>query len=167
MIILVMTVTALISCNSARHTVTGQNDVYKGTWQHQNGNRLFIVSLWSDGEYTKGHYKMVETNNGVPGDLIFTSRKYYGNGFYFPPVITGLYDSQYGLSGSFSDNTISGYTKDFKSGVFVMKIIPQSNPATATWKVEEAKGLKTGVQPSFSIPTDIILTKVSNEVDLD
>ena len=42
-----------------------------------------------------------------------------------------------------------------------------SCPVTAMWKVEEKPGMRVDFIPGFSIPTDVILTKVSDEIDLE
>ncbi|QYJ67366.1 hypothetical protein [Flavobacterium litorale] len=145
---------------------------YEGTWHYIDGNELFVVSLWKedDGKF-RGYYKKVEHNNGIIGATIFNSRKVNIHGFVFPPVIFGSFHNLYGLSGSIRDNTIQNNAEDFKGGRFRMQINSDTNctncPVTATWKVEETSGLRVDYVLGYSIPTDIILTKVSDEIDLD
>ena len=143
----------------------------EGTWHYENGNRIFIVKLWQDDDYYIGHYEMREFNSGVIGNLLFTSRKAYGNNIYFPCTIYGIYDN-FKLAGSLCDNTAIGDDDDCKDGVFIMSItasLPGCTTCveTASWKVTEPKGLKVGYEPPFSIPTDAVLTKVSNTVTFD
>ena len=97
---------------------------YEGTWHYQDGNELFIVSLWKEDDGTfSGYYKKTEYNNGVIGATIFNSRKVYDDGFVFPPVISGSFDMQYGVSGTIYDNTIENNTEDFKSGRYLIQNI--------------------------------------------
>lgn len=144
---------------------------YEGTWHYANGNELFIVSLWkeNDGSF-EGYYKKMEYNNGTIGNTIFNSRKVYNNGAVFPSTIYGSFYAGNGISGSICDNTMENNPEDCKSGRFEMLIIEDNCgncPLTATWKVEEVSGLRVDFIPGFSIPTDVILTKVSNDIDVD
>src|SRR5690606_31493066 len=97
----------------------------------------------------------------------------YGNGNRQKCSIFTGETSEFGLSGFVYDNTISGYN-DQKMGDFQMKINPETLSCsncniTAFWKVSEPmfRDLIVEQEPPFSIPTDIILTKVSNTVTLD
>ncbi|NDI97515.1 hypothetical protein GWA97_00305 [Flavobacterium sp. LaA7.5] len=143
---------------------------YEGTWHYQDGNELFIVSLWKDDEGVfRGYYKKTAYTNGTIGTIIFNSRKINVNGVVFPPTISGdLFES--GIYGFISDNTMDNNPDDFKSGHLHIQII-NSNctncPLTATWKIEEESGLRVDFIEGFSIPTDVILTKVSDEIDLE
>ncbi|QYJ67365.1 hypothetical protein [Flavobacterium litorale] len=163
-------------------TLCGTNEIkaqftiespYEGTWHYQDGNELFIVSLWKEQNGTfNGHYKKTEYSNGTIGATIFNSNKTYNNGFKFDTIIFGNFNLITGtLSGSIHDNTIENNPEDYKSGRFRMKITSNCTncPTTATWKVEERPGLRIdGIFiPGFSIPTDVVLTKVSDEIDLD
>ena len=142
---------------------------YPGTWNYQNGNQVFVVKIWQDGNTFKGHYKMTVINSGT---TIYNSRRQFGDGIFFPPTIVGYANTQNGLSGSICDNTILGYTEDCLEGNFQMKIIPflpgcTSCVVTATWKVSDTPGMKVGQDPPFSVPTNITLTKVSDQVVWD
>lgn len=144
--------------------VQREPDAYEGTWHYQNSNKLFIVKIWIEDNDYKGYYKMVNYNNGTIGSTIYTSGIDYGNGrFYLPFSISGNFVNGSGLVGFVYDNTISGYD-DFKTGNLQIQINGQN---TANWKVTEVKGLKPDSEPSFNIPLNIILTKVSNTVTLD
>ncbi|QYJ67367.1 hypothetical protein [Flavobacterium litorale] len=161
-------------------TLCGTNEIkaqftiaspYEGTWHYQDGNELFVVSLWKedDGKF-RGYYKKVEYNNGTIGATILNSRKVYSNGAIFPPVISGNFYLESGISGTVNDNTIvNNPDENFKRGRYQMQITSSCTncPITATWKVEETSGLRVNYVPGYSIPTDVILTKVSDEIDLD
>ncbi|QYJ67364.1 hypothetical protein [Flavobacterium litorale] len=163
-------------------TLCGTNEIkaqftiaspYEGTWHYQDGNELFIVSLWQEqnGKF-KGYYKKTEYNNGTIGNTIFNSRELYGVTMFPPTVSADLYSGS-GIYGFIYDNTIQNNPRDFKRGNLHMEINSDSNctncPVTATWKIEEESGLRIdGIFiPGFSIPTDVVLTKVSDEIDLD
>ncbi|QYJ67368.1 DUF6705 family protein [Flavobacterium litorale] len=144
---------------------------YEGTWHYQDGNELFIVSLWKEdsGDF-RGHYKKVEYNNGTIGATILNSRKVYNDGFVFPPVIYGDFNSATGVSGVICDNTLDNNLYDCKDGRLQIQINSNCTncPVTAIWKIEEVPGLRIeGFISGFSIPTDVVLTKVSDEIDLD
>ncbi|QYJ67363.1 DUF6705 family protein [Flavobacterium litorale] len=162
-------------------TLCGTNEIkaqftiaspYEGTWHYQDGNELFVVSLWKedDGKF-RGYYKKVEYNNGTIGATILNSRKVYDDGFVFPPTIYGRFHLGSGISGLLHDNTIENNPEDFKDGILRMKINSDSNctncPVKATWKIEEESGIRVNFIEGFSIPTDVILTKVSDEINLD
>ena len=150
-------------------TIIAQADAYTGTWHYVDGNELFIVSLWQDNDGSfSGYYKKVEYSNGIQGNVIFNSRIIYNNGIIYPPTIYGKLSGN-GISGIISDNTIEGYVDDSKFGILYLEINNTCNncPYTAIWKVSERPGLRVGFVPGFSVPTDVILTKVSNTVDLN
>ena len=143
-----------------------------GTWHSINGNQVFIIKLWHDeGNSYLGHYEMREFNNGVIGNLIFTSRKQNSYGFYFPPTIYGSYYN-FKMGGTLCDNTIIGDDDDCKRGAFLMSFTGVLSGCTtcnetASWKVTQPEGLRVGIELPYSIPTDAVLTKVSNTVTFD
>ena len=144
---------------------------YPGTWHYQNGNQLFIVKIWQDGQKMKVHYKMITVDgNGNQTGVVYNSRRDYGYGNRLPHILLGSVNNE--LSGVFGDNTITGYDRDYKPGEFEMKIIPflpgcTSCVVAATWKVSDTPGMKVGQDPPFSVPTNITLTKVSETITLD
>ncbi len=171
-ILYLLIVFALSSTHKATAQLIPTPSPYEGTWHYQDGNELFIVSLWKDDEGVfRGYYKKVEYINGVIGTTIFNSRKVYNDGFIFPPVIFGHFYDQSGISGLLHDNTIENNPEDFKDGILQMQINSDTScsscPVTAIWKIEEESGMRVDFIPGFSIPTDVILTKVSNEIDLE
>ena len=42
---------------------TSQNNPFIGTWTFQNGNELFILTLWADSQEIFGHYRMMAIDN--------------------------------------------------------------------------------------------------------
>ena len=162
---------ALLTVSSTYKATAQQlQSVYEGTWHYEDGNELFIVSLWQENDGTfSGYYKKVEYNNGTQGTVILNSRIVNNQGAVFPPVIFGRIDPENYMSGILIDNTLVEDVNDFKKGILRIELIDSCTncPYTATWKVSERSGLRVGFVPGFSVPTDVILTKVSNTVDLD
>src|SRR5688500_14500411 len=70
-------VAILLSINSFAQ----QPNPFLGTWHYQNGNNVFVVSLWEDNEGNiLGHYKMITVNSyGLPSGIIYNSRKSFAN----------------------------------------------------------------------------------------
>ncbi|NDI97517.1 hypothetical protein GWA97_00315 [Flavobacterium sp. LaA7.5] len=171
-VVLFVSLPVFLGCgtNKATAQLTPTPSPYEGTWHYQDGNELFVVSLWkeNDGSF-RGYYKKTAYTNGTIGATIFNSRKVYSDGFVFPPVIYARFHSGSGVSGIVHDNTIENNPEDFKDGVLRMKIISDCTncPVTATWKIDEESGLRVDFIEGFSIPTDVILTKVSDEIDLE
>ncbi len=145
-------------------------NIFLGTWEHQEGNEIFRVKLWQDTEdstYILGHYEKVQINNGEE-TYVYSSNKeeFIGdNDWWLTAAIVTKDGSNTKIGGSFTDNTITGniYRK-YKSGHLSFEILTNSgglNPTiTAHWKVERSPGLILNEAPEFSIPTDIVLTKV-------
>jgi len=147
-------------------------NIFPGTWQYDNGNQRFIVKIWHQNSMYYGHYKMVQLNNGIPGNTIFDSRQVYPNGAQFSSTIYTKAYSNIELSGFIDDNTIIGNDEDFKTGDLQITLnqIPgclTCTPFTATWKVTKTHGAIVGLNLPFSVPTDIVLTKVSDTVTWD
>lgn len=147
-------------------------NLHKGTWQYQNGNQVFVVSIWDEVQEGQtvvlGHYKMITVDsNGNQTGTIYNSRKYWGTSTtYYPYAIyMGTYDGM-DEGGIIKDNTVNT-PRGFIQGSLRMTIQPNSSPSTAHWTVgEEPDAFDLG-EPDFNIPTDIILTKVSNTINLD
>ncbi|NDI97516.1 hypothetical protein GWA97_00310 [Flavobacterium sp. LaA7.5] len=171
-VVLCVSLPVFLGCgtNKATAQLTLAPSPYEGTWHYQDGNDLFIVSLWKDDDGSfRGYYKKTAYTNGTIGATIFNSRKINVNGVVFPPVIYGDFNDGSGVSGVICDNTMENNLYDCKDGVLRMKIISDCTncPMTATWKVEETSGMRVNFIPGFSIPTDVILTKVSDEIDVE
>ena len=141
-------------------------DAYEGTWHYQNGNQVFVVSLWQDNEGYKGHYKLINVNsNGNQISEVYNSVKpYAGTGPIWPHVINIGIPQQGITSGVITDNTFSelGY---FLRGGVKLTLLTSNNPLTAQWIVFKPEGLRPANEPEFNIPTDIVLTKVSNTIN--
>ena len=148
------------------------SQAFPGTWQADNGNQRFIVKIWQEGTEYLGHYKMVQLNNGIPGNIISNSRQIYSNGAMLPySIYTGLVNNMK-LSGFIHDNTIINKDEDFKTGDLLITLNQMPGcftcaPFTATWKVSQREGIIVGANPPFSVPINIVLTKVSDTVVWD
>lgn len=159
-------------CNNIYAQANGITATYTGTWQYDNGNQRFIVKIWQEGNYYKGHYKKVQLNNGTVTNTIYNSNKLYQNGGRLPFTISGKTGIQYGLSGLVYDNTIIGNAEDFQEGNLQMKMNQmvqgcQTCAVKSSWKVTSTGGMTVGTPPPFSVPLDIEITKVSNTITLD
>lgn len=149
--------------------------VFPGTWHSQNGNTLFVVSLWQEANNKiAGHYKMVECNNGIIGNVLYRSNKIYEGGFKFPSMIYVGKSTFSEMSGFVDDNTITSQYVNFITGILEIKLTqPTITGCTnctiqATWKVTRPTGgFRFGEPIPFNIPTDIVLTKVSSTINLD
>ncbi len=145
-------------------------NIFLGTWEHQEGNQVFRVTLWEDNNNILGHYKMINVENGME-TIIYSSNKneHIGNNeAKLPFVIYGSANNQL-LIALFYDNTVNANQYHFqKKGSLTIEILTNPgglNPTiTAHWKVERKSyqsGLADNEAPEFSVPTDIVLTKVS------
>ena len=167
-ILLILLVSLSAALNAQEITNT-----FPGTWHYDNGNQRFIVKIWQEGNYLRGHYKMVSMANNSFVSVIYDSKKAHQNedGLFFPPTIFGELDMEINLYGGVCDNTIIGNPHDCKRGQLRMKMEYFSGcttcPVTATWEVTEYQGMRVGELIPFNIPTNITLTKVSDTVNLD
>lgn len=155
-------------------TLVGHSQsIFKGTWEYQSGNEIFRVILWEDtreggGQVINGHYEKVIVNGDGAETFVYCSDKerYLGqNKAWLPFVIYGSEDNQL-LSGTFTDNTVdqSQYDQQ-KRGQLRMEILSNSggvNPViTCSWKIQRGQGPILNESPDYSVPTDIVLTKVN------
>lgn len=139
---------------------------YKGLWHYQNGNLDFQVVLWQDGAEMFGHFKMVEVNEmGDQINLVYTSRKTFFDGTPMSPEIYGGIN-ELGLTGIIHDNTIANLNRDSKNGEIIIKLVPSCSGCglQASWKIDTHIEVTLENEPPFNIPTDIVLTKISNIV---
>ncbi|WP_157717128.1 DUF6705 family protein [Formosa sp. Hel1_31_208] len=151
-------------------------DIFIGTWEHQVGNEIFRVILWENGEsdangniQISGHYEKVQvTSNGL-GTLeqyIYCSdkEKFEGNNSGWLPFVIWLGGDNQSVGGTINDNTVDdSIYYHLKKGALTMEIITNSGgTVTASWKIERKsyQGVKMNEAPEFSVPTDVILTKV-------
>lgn len=139
---------------------------FVGNWEWQNGNETFKVQIFIDGDNLKGHYELVETNNGITTTIYKSNKLINPNiDFYYPYAIFGGSSDGILFGANIEDNVLYGDgIHSTKSGSLAFTIQnPSCNgcPITATWKVSILQGLKSSSTPeNFTIPTDIILTKV-------
>ncbi len=145
--------------------------IFLGTWEHQEGNEVFRIILsinTEDTDHIIGHYEKVQVNNGEE-TYIYSSNKedYVGNNNgWLPYVVTSKSGDNSKIYGTIYDNTVDeNLYQQIKVGRFTFEILTNSgglNPTiTAHWKVERSPGLILNEAPEFSVPTDIVLTKVS------
>ncbi len=135
---------------------------YTGVWEWQNGNEIFRVRLRADLEDNTrfiGHYEKVSVDANGNETFIYNSNKevFTGNNKgWLPYVITG---------GGIIDNTVdqSKY-HPLKHGSLKFEILTATpGNITARWHVFRKTGGIIGDDeaPEFSVPTDVILTKVN------
>ncbi len=138
---------------------------FHGTWEWQNGNQIFRVFLFEQNSTTKGHFEMVEVNNGIE-TLVYTSDKPYNSAMaqhWHPVINVGLNSDHVSLSGRILDNSYDYESQDFAQydlceSWLKMRILT-TNPTTATWKVNYYDIIPNNAPP-INIPMDIIMTKV-------
>lgn len=135
---------------------------YVGTWEYQDGNEIFRVFLWmaEDNQHILGHYEKVISNNGIE-TFVFCSdkEKYEGlNQAWLPYSIYCTIDNQV-LGGIIVDNTVNSSMYHFRKNGKI-RITLNSDFTNAVWIVQEQNGTKINEAPEFSVPTDIVLTKV-------
>ena len=149
-----------------------------GTWTYIDGDKTFVVKLLKETKVPylskkpkmyrdeiNGHYKMIQ-NYGQPNEtVLYTSQINIGTSI--TPWQTVI------LASAINNNIMSGVIFDIAGvlntsyptgvrGQLVMTINDFTNPLTAHWKVTLPMGMRGTDEPStFTIPTDIILTKVN------
>ena len=143
---------------------------FVGDWEWQNGNETFKVNIYIDGNYLKGNYQLVEINNGVE-TIIYDSNKLLNAAlnFYFGYAIFGGSNDGILFHALIYDNVLLGQgpndyknTKDGSLGFTITNNGTNGQPITAQWRIRELMGLKSQeTPPTFTIPTDIVLTKVN------
>ncbi|WP_046756594.1 hypothetical protein [Kordia jejudonensis] len=145
-----------------------QQNPFIGTWEWQNGNRIFRVFLFNQNSTTKGHFEMIEVNNGVE-TTIYKSNKPYNTQTpqnWHPVISGGYYENSF--DGRIMDNSLN-YEAPQWDGFTLwhsrlrMKILQANNcigcSTTASWKVAYSDLTPSNKLP-LNIPTDIVLTKV-------
>ena len=146
-------------------TLNAQNS-FIGTWEYQTGNEIFRVILWLDenGEDIKGHYEKVTINNGVETYIYCSDKeKFQGNNKGWSPYVINTNGNDIIIGGTFIDNTVNANLyHPLKLGSVKIEVVNNNgtDPITAQWNVKRGQGPKINEAPEFSVPTDIILTKV-------
>ena len=142
-----------------------KSNPFTGTWQYQNGNQVFMVKFWVEGNDILGRYKMITVDaNGNQTSVIYKSTDKWGNSPHAPKrEIYCQPGSESGtLAGLISDTTVNDPYSDFITGYISIKLLSGSSPMTASWVVTRGQGIKIEGEPDFNIHTNITLTKVSN-----
>jgi hypothetical protein len=137
---------------------------FSGTWEYQTGSEIFRAILWldTDGQNMRGHYEKVSVLDGVETYIYCSDKeKYQGiNTAWDNYVIYMTYDNDLLIGGSFNDNTVnSNLYSPIKIGRITVELLSES-PATLRWKVKRGSGIIVNEAPEYSVPTDVILTKV-------
>ncbi len=134
---------------------------YLGVWEWQNGNEVFRVRLRVDPKNNMnfvGHYEKVSVDANGNETFIYNSNKevFAGNNKAWAPFVI--------FGGGFIDNTVdqSKY-HPLKNGSLKFEILTATpGNITARWHVFRRDGGETDDDaPEFSVPTDVILTKVN------
>ncbi|WP_147298378.1 MULTISPECIES: DUF6705 family protein [Winogradskyella] len=172
-ILYTLAILLLFSCKSqnlsaqSRYTMNNLTP-FIGTWEYQNGNEIFRVSIYEDNLYLKGDYWFIEVNNGVETIICESNYNIPNTNIYNGYVIFGGSLDGIKMGAQIDDNTIDCENGlDARKGVdgtFGLTI--QSGclgcPITAEWKVSIIRGMRTVGEPrEFSIPTDVIMTKMN------
>lgn len=149
-----------------------QRSTFTGTWEYRSGNEIFRIVLWEDTnelDLLKGHYEKVVINSSGDETFIYCSdkEKFQDHNTGWIPFAISLKEIQSKLSGSITDNTVDQSQYDpLKSGQLRMEILSNtggSNPTiTASCKINRDEGIAIKESPNYSVPTDIILTKVND-----
>lgn len=163
----------LILFLSISYTQIQAQDIFIGTWEYQQGNEIFRVFLWENEETDHlgntsilGHYEKVQlVGNGLEQYIYCSDKdKFVGNNQGLLSSALLISGDNQSVGGSFTDNTVDeNLYNQLKLGHLTMEIITNSGGTiTASWKVERKsyQGVKMNEAPEFSVPTDIILTKV-------
>lgn len=137
-----------------------------GTWHYQNGNEVFEVIIWEDGEDLLGHYRLFTIDSsGNQVNEIFNSNKELGtSGVNWPYVLLASNNNHSLMGGPLTDNTVSNPPNgQFIDGAFSMEVQQDCKtcPINVIWKVKRPQGVSVGDISDFSIPTDCILVKVN------
>ncbi|MBF8151606.1 hypothetical protein ITJ86_17025 [Winogradskyella sp. F6397] len=159
----------LFSCKSQYVLAQNPNHApFIGTWEYQENNQIFRVTIYEDGNDLKGDYLLLEIDNGNETIIYESDYSAPNSDFNWGYAIFGGSNDGNLMYAKIDDNSI-GYengvaSRKRKRGSLGLTIQPQTCstcPITAEWKVAELQGLKiTGEPENYNIPTDIILTKV-------
>lgn len=155
---------------STLFSAKAQTSPFSGTWKWENGNQTFYVYVMSETLNTGDKvlsldYKMVATNNGIATEIY--SSKHQGV-FVFGGAI--LAEKPTTASGTIYDKTHPNTTDGYE-GRFSVEVYP-TNPLTLNWRIstlrDNVQAFVTNNPPTgFNLPTDIVLTKISDEILYD
>jgi hypothetical protein len=144
------------------------NNPFLGTWEHQDGNEIFRVFLWMDDNSgdIRGHYEKVINNNGIESYVYCSDKeKFQGNNKGWTPYVINTNGDNNVIGGTFIDNTVNANLyHPLKLGSVRIELLSNTNSlVTAQWTVERKKYqgvISSDEAPEFSVPTNIVLTKV-------
>ena len=172
LLIVVICMTSFNTTTSLQDIYPTKADMFSGTWKHQSGQEIFIVSLWHTAEGYRGHYKKIKVDaNGNQISVIYDSNKPIGNSTTnWPYVIyAGNSSPENELGAVITDNTVINTPNagGFIDGYLDLKVLnptcftPLTNSCTlqAHWTVKKRQGIRHPNEPDFNIPTNIVLTK--------
>ncbi|WP_296317866.1 DUF6705 family protein [Winogradskyella sp. UBA3174] len=159
----------LLSCKSQQIIAQNPNHTpFIGTWEYQENNQIFRITIYEDGNDLKGDYWLIDINNGV--ETILYESDYYepGTDFHWRHAIFGGSNDGNLMYAQIDDNSINyenGPTeRKFKKGSLGFTLLPQTCstcPIMAEWKVEPLIGLRSDTEPdNYNIPIDIVMIKV-------
>jgi hypothetical protein len=165
-----LTIISFLSCKAQvlSDPNTNHNLPFVGTWEYQNGNEIFRINIWEDGEDLKGDYWFIEVNNDVETVICESNYQIQGTNFYYGDVIFGGSIDGVVMGALLDDNTINcedGFDNRKRiSGSASLTI--QSNcfgcAVTALWEVVRLRGIRIAGSPTeFSVPNNVIMTKVN------
>ncbi|EPR74061.1 hypothetical protein ADIWIN_0870 [Winogradskyella psychrotolerans RS-3] len=165
----ILLITLFFSCKVQQVYAQDPNNApFVGTWEHQNGNDIFRVTIWEDGNDLKGDYWFIQTNNGVETIICASNYIIPNSNTNYRHVIFGGSKDGIIMGALLDDNSINcqngAAERERMSGNASLTI--QSGclgcPITAEWKVERLRGIRIQGDPTeFSVPTDVIMTKVN------
>ena len=165
----IVLLTAFNTSDEKKETGVLQQDMLSGTWKYQNGNEVFIVNIWKEGNGVRGHFrKVIVDSTGNEVSVVYKSNRKLGPGsnYDWPPAIYTANAGVYKINAIITDNTIPDTlnTTGYIDGYLKMVVL---NPSCYTsgctlqaqWTVKKRPGLRIAGEPDFNIPTNIILTK--------
>jgi hypothetical protein len=172
LLIVVICLTSFKTTTSVIDIYPPKADMFSGTWKHQSGQEVFIVSLWHTAEGYRGHYKKITVDaKGNQISVVYDSNKPIDNKTTnWPYVIyAGNASPQNEIGAIVTDNTVTNTPNagGFIDGYLDMKVLnpkcftPPNISCTlqAQWIVKKRQGLQHPDEPDFNIPTNIVLTK--------
>jgi hypothetical protein len=144
---------------------------FEGIWEYKTANETFTIVLYKGfmitnhlkSEQVHGGYKYIK-NNTIIGDYIVSASNIYTNSM----AIWG--DN----SGNIPSDAIYGYFKDKKldkEGEFMLTLSP-GKTNEARWQLFDVEsvyfidnnGISNAPPEGFSVPADVVMTKISSTV---
>ncbi len=143
-------------------TLNSQNQ-FVGTWQHQDDNEVFFVTLTAIESVVQGYFKKVLIDiNGNEVLELYTSKGFYDTEqtvAYVPSLSASYNENSSTIQGRIMDRTIPNGKLEGTFKLTIQDTCPTC-PQTAVWQVRKDQGLLDEQKLEFNVPTDLILTKV-------